>query len=283
MHRMRAILSGVIVLGAMFGSAPGFAGTVITSNLPPNTAIININARQDGAAVYNGVNYALWYQPFDSGGSNYLPEYTVQPGTYTFRIVNPPDAARLFPSLTAAQTNQIFTAWTYNTPWSTDYLAFDSAALTNNALSQLFDGAFGADSGNADSAYAAAISSGSYVLIHTGPAGRNSTVATNLYTFSAAATLVFVIPDYGLGDNNGGVSVLIAPAGPELTIAPDSGSGSVTLQWPSSAAGYDLEEESPLQPGAWSVVPNAPTLSNTNYSVTLPLGLSNTFFRLHHP
>src|SRR4029079_14321157 len=90
----------------------GRSGTVITTNLPENTAIININARQDGAATYNG-DQSLWYHPFFTGVATQLVAYAVSPGTYSFRAINPADAARDFPGLTPDQTNQIFTAWTY--------------------------------------------------------------------------------------------------------------------------------------------------------------------------
>ena len=154
------------------------AGTVITANLPVNTAIINIDARADGATFANG-DQSLWYQPFNTGGS--LLEYTVQPGTYTFRVVNPPDAATMFPSLTSGQTNQINTAWTFNSPWATDYLVFTGDAATNTSLPQLFDGAFSNTNGgpgswvfysDAADAYAAASTNGFYNLIRTGRHGR---------------------------------------------------------------------------------------------------------------
>ncbi len=189
-----------------------FAGTIITDHLPANTAIININAAQDGSAVYNG-NQSLWYQPFSTGGAAQLLEYTVQPGTYSFRLINPADAARLFPALTTDQTNQIFSSWTYNSPWITDYLVFDGAAAMNTSLAQLFDGS--PDPSSYDSstaAYNSAVAGGYYDRIRTGPAGRAGTVFTNAYTFSTAETLAFAVPDNALGDNHGGVSVLIVPA-----------------------------------------------------------------------
>jgi hypothetical protein len=120
---------------------PAFSGTVISSNLPPGTAIVNISGTQDGAFGYNS-DQSLWYQPFSTGGAAQLLEYTIQPRTYGFRLVNPSDAAQLFPALTAGQLSQIFMAWTFNSPWVTDYLVFDSSAATNASVPQLFDGAF---------------------------------------------------------------------------------------------------------------------------------------------
>src|SRR5947209_19287417 len=117
----------------------GLSGTVITTNLPENTAIINIDARQDGAATYNG-DQSLWYHPFFTGGATQLVEYAVAPGTYSFRAINPADAARDFPGPPPDQTNQMLTAWPYNSPWILDYLVFDAAAETNFSLPQIFDG-----------------------------------------------------------------------------------------------------------------------------------------------
>src|ERR1700690_2419231 len=128
-------------LGVISSLSPVLAGTVITANLPPNTAIVNINATQDGAASYNG-DTSLWYHPFFTGGAAQLLEYTIQGGSYPFRVIDPADANQLFPALTAGQTNQIFTAWTFNSPWATDYLVYDSAAAVNTSIPQLFDGAF---------------------------------------------------------------------------------------------------------------------------------------------
>lgn len=198
--------------------ASAFGGTVITANLPPNTAIINISGTQDGAATYNG-DLSLWYHPFFTGGASQFLQYTFQPGTYSFQIVNPTNAAQLFPALTSAQTNQIFTAWTFNTPCLTTYLAFDRAATNNFSIPQLFDGASGTGYGNSgiplygsySAAYNAAFTNGSYDLIRTGPNGYDSTNFTNTYTFTTAETLVFAVPDYDLNDNGGGVSILVSP------------------------------------------------------------------------
>ncbi|MGH7954044.1 MAG: hypothetical protein ACREFE_19285, partial [Limisphaerales bacterium] len=199
---------------AILAESLAFGGTVITANLPANTAIININAAQDGASGHNS-DESLWYQPFYSGGATQLLEYTIQPGTYNFRIVNPADAAQLFPSLTTDQTNQIFSAWSYNSPFVTDYLVFDSAAATDNSIAQLFDGSPDPSTyDNLIAAYNGAVVGGYYDEIRVGAAGRDSTVFTNTYTFSSAETLVFAVPDYGLTDNRGGVSVLISPGVP---------------------------------------------------------------------
>ena len=277
-------------LGGAGCLSPALAGTVITANLPPNTAIVNINATQDGATTFNS-DQSLWYQPFSTGGAAQLLEYTVQPGTYTFRVINPTDAALLFPALTVGQTNQIFTAWTYNAPWVTDYLVYDSAAATNFAIPQLFDGAFSNITngqwqlfGNAAAAYNAATSEGLYDLIRTGPAGRDGTNYSTVYSVATNETLIFVVPDYALGDNSGGVSVLISPATPVvpvmLAIVP--GTGSVTLEWPTNASGYNLQAATNPVSSSWGFVANSPFTLGTNFAVTLPVSATNQFFRLLH-
>ncbi len=188
------------------------AGTVITTNLPSNVEIVNINAQQDGAATYGGGNtgQAFWYQPFGSG-TNGLLSIPVTPGTYTFNIVDPQDASRQFPSLTATQLGTIFTAWTYNDPWITQYFVFDISAATNPNEPQLFDGADDPNSyGNAQDAYDAAVARGETNQIQIDPMhGREGTNYTTTYTVTQATSLVFVIPDYALSDNNGGVSVVV--------------------------------------------------------------------------
>ncbi len=69
-HRSASSTFGCVVPDA-------FAGTVITTNLPANTAIINIDSLADGAAGFNG-DQSLWYHPFSDGGP--LLTYTIAAG-----------------------------------------------------------------------------------------------------------------------------------------------------------------------------------------------------------
>lgn len=190
------------------------AGSVINTNLPAGTSIVNVDARQDGAGSYNGgaTGQALWHTPFSSQGSANLLTLPVAPGTYTFSVISPADAAGQFPALTTAQRDTMFTAWTYNSPWITQYFVFDIAAATDASLSQLFDGS-GMNStnfGNAQAAYDDAVANGYFNKIRVDPInGREGTVFTTAYTVATATTLVFAIPDNGLSDNGGGVSVVV--------------------------------------------------------------------------
>jgi hypothetical protein len=268
-----------------------FAGTIITANLPADMAIINISATQDGSVSCNG-DQSLWYQPFNTGGT--LLEYTIQPGTYSFRVINPADAAQMFPSLTTGETNEIYTGWTFNSPWTTDYLVFDSTATNNNSIPQLFDGAFSNTNGSAagwqffgnpTDAYNAAISQGFYNLLRTAASGgRDSTNNITAYAFVSTTTLIFAVPDYALGDNAGGVSVLVSQASAVPRLSITSSAGTVNLQWPTNAAGFTLSQTTNLQPAAWTDVASLRTVTNFNYSVTLPIDpTTNRFFRLHNP
>jgi hypothetical protein len=166
---------------------------------------------------------------------------------------------------------------------------FDAAAATNGSVPQLFDGAFSNTNGtwtfytNAQSAYAAAITNRFYDLIRPGlPSGRDGLVFNNSWTFSAAENLIFAVPDNGLGDNAGGVSVLIsAPPGPVLAVS--GAAGSVTLSWPTNATGFQLEQSFSLAPAAWNIVTNLPTINGANNSVTLSAVAEAEFFRLVGP
>ncbi|HEX4276372.1 MAG TPA: putative Ig domain-containing protein, partial [Bryobacteraceae bacterium] len=207
-----------------------FASTVITTNLPAGMAIVNISGVScgsdstdptrpctaavggNGAAASGGTNQSTWFQPFNSLGQ--LLEYTIpQAGTYTFRVISPTDAAVAFPNLTAGQLSSMWTAWTYNNPWLTDYLAFRTTAIQNSSESQIFSGAGGvpndANGANFTAAYNYEISNNLYNLIY--PGARDATPQTT-FTFDTPTTLVFALPDNQVGDNAGGVSVLIAPA-----------------------------------------------------------------------
>jgi hypothetical protein len=203
---------------ATFSLPINVSGKVITTNLPAGMAIINISGSQDGAqhAATGGANL-LCDQPFST--LNQLLEYTVQPGTYTLRVIDPADALALFPNLTTGQQSSMFTAWTYNSPWITSVLAFDSSAVSNSSETQLFSVAEGGPGTTGPaSAYADAINgNGGTVTPYFNeifPLIRNATPQTTV-TFplmgTGPETLIFAVPDNGLYDNAGGVSLLIAP------------------------------------------------------------------------
>lgn len=59
------------------------AGSVINTNLPAGTTIVNIDARADGANAYDGPQ-SLWYQPVAAA-----PSVTLTRGTYQFRVIDP--------------------------------------------------------------------------------------------------------------------------------------------------------------------------------------------------
>jgi hypothetical protein len=211
-----AIILAALIMACLADATHG--GTVITTNLPPNTAIVNINAKQDGAASWNS-GQDSWFHPFFTGGATSLLQYSIQPGTYSFRMTNPTLAAAEFPALTAGQLGETFTAWTYNSPWVTDYFVFDAAGATNFAVPNIFAGAIrpaglAGGTGSATEAFNLAVNNNFDDNIVKQPGGRITGVRANQYTFAAAEALTFVIPDNILSDNNGGVSIVISPAVP---------------------------------------------------------------------
>jgi Ig-like domain-containing protein len=69
-------------------------------------------------------------------------------------------------------------------------------------------------------------------------------------------------------------------ASPRLTIL-SNGNGTVTISWPTSATGYNLESEASLaSPSTWAPVTNSITPIGTNQTVTVNAGTGNQFFRL---
>lgn len=223
----------VLVL-AVFGClAPGVnGGTVI--DLSSTSAIVNINARQDGAHVDNNkpdstrVTYTGWYQPFSTiRGAFNLLEYTVQAGTYNLQIIDSRDAQTLYPSLTTNQLSEIYTGWnsfSSSANWMTDYLVFDSSAATPNGAneSQLIFGAPTRSlSASGQDAYNLAKTNGYSNQFYDGL--EEASPLQTQYTFTSPETLIFAVPDYYPYDNQGGVSVLISQEGqPSATPAPSS-------------------------------------------------------------
>jgi hypothetical protein len=209
-------IKSLALLAVWFLPQAIFAGTLINTNLPTGATIVNIDGTQDGAASYSGPNQEYWYQPFNGVQVN------LQPGTYQFRVIDPADAASFYPSLTAGQLNQIYTGWTFNSPWIENYFAFDISAKTNSSETQLFDGALDPAFdvyGSAQAAYNATIANGYYNKIRPAPPGRTTDPSAYItsWTFTAPESLLFVIPDTDVNDNSGGVSVaitaLITPPG----------------------------------------------------------------------
>jgi hypothetical protein len=207
--------ASALILSLLLQTA-ALCGTVITTNLPAGTVIVNVDGGQDGAATWNS-GQDSWFHPFFTGGATALLQYTIQPGTYTFTLTDPTLAATQFPALTAAQRSQMFTAWTYNSPWVTDYFVWDTAGATNFSIPQIFAGAIRpapriAGEASAAAAFNHAVANDYDDNVTKQPGGRNTGVRTNQYTFTTTETLTFGIPDNILNDNNGGVSVVIAPA-----------------------------------------------------------------------
>jgi hypothetical protein len=196
------------------GLSVAHAGTLINTNLPAGTNIVNINATVDGAAGYSS-GQAFWYQPINGVA------LTLPAGTYQFRIIDPTDAAAAYPLLTAPQLSEIYTGWTYNSPWIENYLVFNSTATTDNLESQIFDGGTdptGTSYASAQLAYDGTVSNGYFDKIRPAPPGRSGTLPTDFvstWTFNTTANLIFVLPDNGLSDNTGGVSVVVTSAVPE--------------------------------------------------------------------
>jgi hypothetical protein len=205
------LLFSLIIASYGFVAGIASAGTVITTNLPSGTTIVNIDSRADGAGAFSSDSaQSFWYQPTPTA-----PSVTLLAGTYRFRIIDPSDAATLYPNLTSSQRNQIYTGWTFNSPWSENYLVFKSSALNDPNESQLFDAAIDPAFtlyGSAAAAYSGTIANGYYNKIRLAPPGRAGKALCDyegLYTLSATTTLLFVIPDNGLFDNTGGVSVVV--------------------------------------------------------------------------
>ena len=261
-----------------------FSGTVITgaaSNLPAGMAIVNISATPASAAGANGATQVPpgtsgnWSQPYNT--QSQLLAYTIPAGTYTMRVIDPADAASIFPSLTQNQLSGIWTASTStigSPDYLTTYLVFASSAASNSSQTQLFSGADnGPGTTNPASAYTDAVNGFTANNVFTAPFFneiRNNGTPGNTYTFNAPTTLIFTLPVYP-PNSTGGVSVLIAPStsSPSITTAslppgqvnaaysqtltPTGGSG--IYNWAATGLPPGLSLSSTGTPGALSGTP----------------------------
>jgi hypothetical protein len=59
-----------------------------------------------------------------------------------------------------------------------------------------------------------------------------------------------------------------------------SGSGAITITWPSSAAGAVLQQSANLVGGNWMAVSQTPVNNGTTMSVPITIGAGAMFYRL---
>jgi hypothetical protein len=198
-------------------SSGSYAGSVISTNLPADNYIVNIDGRNDGAAGFDG-GQDRWYQPFAVNGS--ILQLTLPAGEYKLDVVNAVDAAARYPTLTSGQLGTIGSAWTYNSPFTTNYLVFDSSALSNPGQMQLFAGAGQAGPllYSGEDAYQATKAQGVTDRLVSGPLGRNNGDVSTSFVLPHQQTLIFVVPDSGLWDNGGTLSVAVSPVPEPSTI-----------------------------------------------------------------
>jgi hypothetical protein len=111
------------------------------------------------------------------------------------------------------------------------------------------------------------------------------TMGDNVYivgTFTAISTSA-VIKENLLDGGNGNINALVlrtVVVSPSLSVSANSGS-SLTVSWPTTATGYQLETSSSLGSNAvWTVVSGSPIVDGSNYKMTIPTTNSTSFFRL---
>lgn len=202
MH-FRIAFASFLILSSSWAAA----GTVISTNLPSDTWIVNIDGRNDGAHSFDA-DQSNWYGPFAVNGN--LLQLSLKAGTYKFTLVDSADAQAAFPNLTFDQLSQIGGGWTYNYPWITDYMVFDSSAATDLSQAELFSGGIQSKSfASAAEAHAAAKANGLLDQLVVSPGGRLHGTIADSYTLDHDATLIFIVPDWALGDNYGVVSVAV--------------------------------------------------------------------------
>jgi hypothetical protein len=109
--------------------------------------------------------------------------------------------------------------------------------------------------------------------------------STNATTTLVETNLVYASGGVGLYDYSGQTFdnfVLQVPAdGPYSLSISGTDSAHAVLSWPTSALGWNLEASSSLAPADWNTVTNTPTISGTNFALSVGFDLNAMFFRLH--
>ena len=121
---------------------------------------------------------------------------------------------------------------------------------------------------------------GTFILIATGLT-TSSYVDTNALNDSTNYYQVAAVSACGTSANSATVGVFL----PKPTLAVNSfGAGSLTFSWPGWAGDWGLYASTNLTPPViWLPVTNMAGSNNSQFSVTLPIGSGNQFFRLKSP
>jgi hypothetical protein len=106
---------------------------------------------------------------------------------------------------------------------------------------------------------------------------------SSLVTFRAQAGVAYQIAVDTFGGLTGLIQLSLT-AQVERPVLQMSLSGqNVVLNWPTNAAGFNLEVSASLTPAAWNGISQEPLVIGENYSLKLPLGSRSQFYRLNGP
>jgi hypothetical protein len=143
------------------------------------------------------------------------------------------------------------------------------------------------------------LTNGTYTATPLGGPVTLPVSGTNAYTFtlprlgdllrSNRVTLVLSAVN-DAGNNAGGLrlqraaSVLGVALLPPPTLRIERAGGQAILSWPAPSPGFNpYAAPAPGNPGPWTRLTNAPTLSNSTFFLSLPLAPNSRFFRLQSP
>ena len=245
----------VIITNAYGSVTSSIAALTVTTTMPTNSIVVNIDATVSG--ISSGGS---------PGGSLYAPvQVAVAAGTYQVTIVN----SNLNP-------NARFLAWNFNPnaqpSWVENFYVFDDAIAKYNTNNQQTLGS------TANPLLAFYSSASLYDATNAFNLESNAAVTI---TVTNNTTLDFVITDYGLYDNLGGVSVMLTPisAAALPTISGPSVYGNLIAAtpnllgyWPFSAAS---QANSSVNGYTGTFVGNA-AIGATGSGPALVNGLNNT-------
>jgi hypothetical protein len=125
----------------------------------------------------------------------------------------------------------------------------------------------------------------SYVVNIPADVAGNNTAFVGFTGSDGASISVQTVNDFILGVSGPIPSIKaqglenIVPSAPILS-AVVSGN-QLSISWPASALTYTLESTTNMSGlGSWNAVPQSPGVVGSNFTVTMPIGATNTYFRL---
>ncbi len=247
--------------GVLYGSTGGKTGTLLLTINPTNALVTVV-----GSYGTSGTMADIAFDPSGnlygisaSGGANL---YTINTATGTATKVGPSGVSFTEGGGIAISPTGVF----FSSPTHTQFGTF---APTTGVYSNITNPVKPA---GPNASYASMAFDGNTLY------GMDLGSPTHLVIFDAAGN----VTDIGASVANID-GIAFTPTAPKPSLNIQNGTNSVVLAWPTSFAGFHLQQNTDVGSTNWVNTTNSVGVVSTNNQVTVPVATNNLFFRLANP